>query len=90
MSKTRKRYIAKLAGRCLVLVLCALLWAVAPEEYEVLQGMNFFREFSLLHLLWILWVMDMLPQIFSWQNRVPLGSQKLFARRYRPAGDSVD
>ena len=90
MSKTRKRYIAKLAGRCLVLVLCALLWVVAPEEYEVLQGMNFFREFSLLHLLWILWVVDMLPQIFSWQNRVPLGSQKLFARRYRPAGDSID
>ena len=90
MSKTRKRYIAKLTGRCLVLIFSAVLWAAAPEEYEILKGMNFFREFSVLHLLWILWVVDMLPQIFSWQNRVPLGSQKLFGRWYRPAGDNLD
>ena len=55
MSEMRKRYFCKLAGRCVVFVLCAVACVVAPEGFGVLEGMKFFREFSWLHVLWLIW-----------------------------------
>ena len=81
MSETRKRYIARLVGRILVLLLC--IWALPnrPEWFAVLEGINFFRSISPLHLLWVIWVFDMLLQIIPVKNKVPLGSQKLWQSR---------
>ena len=90
MSPTRKRYFAKLVGRCIVLVLCAILCAVSPEEFEILDGANFFHRLSPLHFLWAIWMVDMMLQIIPVKNAVPLGSQKLFALRFRPNGDKND
>jgi len=88
MSATRKRYFAKLAARCAVFVLCIYFGINNPESFEILNGMNFFVEFSLLHLLWLVWMIDMLLQIIPTKNTVPLGSQKLFKNRFRPvSGD---
>ena len=84
MSKTRKRYVWRLAGRIVVLALCLLAWIKAPQTYDILEGMNFFRTLSPLHLLWAVWVGDMVLQIVPIKNKVPLGSQKLFANRFRP------
>ena len=89
MSPMRKRYMARLVLRCIVLFLCILLCVIAPEEFDILDGMNFFRRFSLLHLLWAAWVIDMLEQIIPVGKMVPLGSQKLFAARFRPAGEKI-
>ena len=90
MSPVRKRYITRLVLRCVVLVLCAVLALFAPEEFDILEGMNFFRRFSLLHLLWAVWVGDMVLQIIPIRNKVPLGSQKLFANRFRPIRDKIN
>ena len=90
MSPVRKRYITRLVLRCVVLVLCATLALFAPEEFAILEGMNFFRRFSLLHLLWAVWVGDMVLQIIPIRNKVPLGSQKLFANRFRPIRDKIN
>lgn len=90
MSETRKRYMIRLVLRWMVFLLCCVGAVFAPEQFAVLEGMNFFREFSWLHLLWLVWVMDMLPQILPYPNRVPLGSMKLFARRFRPARDPIN
>ena len=90
MSSTRKRYIARLVGRCIVLILCTALCVVSPEEFDILEGMNFFRRLSPLHLLWVVWVMDMLQQIIPLKNKVPLGSQKLFANRFRPIREKIN
>jgi len=89
MSATRKRYFAKLAARCAVFVLCIYFGINNPESFEILNGMNFFVEFSLLHLLWLVWMIDMLLQVIPVKNNnVPLGSQKLFKNRFRPvSGD---
>ena len=84
MSATRKIYFARLAGRCLVLVLCLLLWAYRRDAFTVLDGLNFFKTLSPLHLLWIIWVGDMFLQIVPVRNKVPIGSQKLFANHFRP------
>ena len=90
MSKTRKRYMWRLAGRIVILVLCLLAWIKAPETYALLEGMNFFRALSPLHLLWAVWVGDMILQIIPIKNKVPLGSQKLFANRFRPIREKIN
>ena len=90
MSETRKRYILRLVVRILVFVACAFLCFTAPEEFAILEGLNFFREFSILHLLWLVWVADMILQIVPIRNKVPLGSMKLFKNRFKPIRDRIN
>ena len=82
MSDTRKRYIIRLVCRILILIACAVVCFVKPEAFSILDGMNFFRKVSVFHLLWLVWVIDMIFQIIPIRNTVPLGSQKLFANRF--------
>ena len=84
MSETRKRYIWRLVCRCAILIACAGATVTHPQIFSVLEGGNFFRTLSPLHLLWLVWVADMLLQIVPIKNKVPLGSQKLFKQRFRP------
>lgn len=90
MSEIRKRYIFRLVGRCLILIACALAAVLRPETFEVLEGTAFFEGFSLLHLLWLVWVADMVLQIIPIKNEVPLGSQKLWANRFQPIKDKIN
>jgi len=90
MSPTRKRYFWRLAGRILVLCICAVLCFTAPELFSVLEGANFFRGFSVFHLLWLIWVADMVQQIIPMKNQLALGSQKLFKNRFRPILDKIN
>ena len=90
MSATRKAYIARLVGRCLILVCCVLLYLFRRGCFAVLDGFNFFKRLSPLHLLWGVWVVDMFLQIIPIRNKVPLGSQKLFANRFRPIRDKIN
>ena len=90
MSKTRRNYIIRLIFRCLVLVGCGLLAVFAPQEFSILEGMNFFSRPSVLHILWLLWMADMFQQIIPVKNKVPLGSQKLFANRFRPIREKIN
>ena len=90
MSKTRKLYFARLVGRCIILILCCLLYLFRRDTFDVLLGMNFFKEFSPLHLLWAIWVADMFLQIFPIKNKLPLGSQKLFSNHFRPIREKIN
>ena len=90
MSRTRKIYVARLVGRCLIFALCAVMSVFHREAFQVLNGLNFFKKFSWLHLLWGVWVVDMVLQIIPIRNKVPLGSQKLFANRFKPIRDKIN
>ena len=90
MSITRKKYFLRLIGRCLILCICALLYFLRPQSFEILDGMNFFKKFSPFHLLWGIWVVDMILQIIPIKNEVPLGSQKLWANRFRPIREKIN
>ena len=90
MSTTRKTYILRLIGRCIVLALCCMLCLFAPQEFDLLNGTNFFSRLSPLHPLWLVWVADMILQIIPIRNKVPLGSQKLFANRFRPIREKIN
>ena len=84
MSKLRKAYIARLVLRCLVFVACVLIYIFKPQWMGVLEGDRFLREFSVLHILWAVWVMDMIQQLIPVKNHIPLGSQKHMKQRFRP------
>ena len=66
------------------------MWPYEPDCFLVLNGMNFFKILSPLHLLWAIWVMDMFLQIVPIKNKVPIGSQKLFANHFRPIRDKIN
>jgi hypothetical protein len=83
MSNTRKRYFIRLIGRITIFLFC--VWAAFShaEWFSVLEKGFFLAAFSPLHLLWAIWMADMLFQIVPLKNRLPLGSQKLFLNHFR-------
>ena len=89
MSATRKKYIIRLIARCVILVACVVMYLAGSAEFQTLEGMNFFNRFSVFHILWVIWVVDMIQQIIPLKNRLPLGSMKLFASRYRPSRQEI-
>ena len=90
MSKVRKQYIFRLIGRCIIWLICAGLYFYSPQEFDILEGMNFFAKPSILHILWGLWVLDMALQVFPIKSSISLGSQKLFANRFKPLREKID
>ena len=90
MSETRKRYWWRLIGRCIALIIGIVVYITAPESFDILEGMNFFEGISLFHLLWLVWVADMVLQIIPIKNKLPLGSMKLFANRFKPITDKIN
>ncbi len=90
MSGIRKDYFLKLVFRAAVLILFTVLCFLTPSVFDVLNGWNFFKTLSPLHILWGLWVADMFLQIVPIKNRIALGSQKLFASRFRPIREKIN
>lgn len=90
MTGIRKAYILRLIFRCFVLAGCALLFVFQPAQFAVLEPGSFFRQFSVLHLLWLVWVADMIMQLVPIREKVPLGSQKLFRQRFRPIREKIN
>ena len=84
MSDMRTRYALRLVGRVMVLLIGLLFCIYDPGQFDVLQGANFFRSFTWLHLLWIVWVIDMAAQLFPLKAHISLGSQKLWKMRFQP------
>ncbi len=84
MSKTRKIYFLRLAGRIAIFVLCVLLAVFNKNQFDVLLGTDFFKQFSLLHILWIIWVLDMIFQLIPVRAHISIGSQKQFLAFFRP------
>lgn len=90
ISNTRRQYIWKLIGRIIVLIGCVLLCIYHSQSFAILDGFKFFESFSVLHILWVIWMLDMFVQIVPVKNKVALGSQKLFANRFRPIREKIN
>lgn len=89
MSIIRKQYFARLFIRVAIFSVC-LIMCFKPQFYDILKGMNFFYGFHVLHLLWLIWIFDMFLQIIPIKNKVALGSQKLFANRFKPIRKKIN
>ncbi len=88
ISPMRKTYILKFIGRCIVLLFCIWLGIFRPGEFDILR--DFTGRFSVFHLLWFVWMVDMVLQLVYVKKHVPLGSQKLFRQRYIPVQGGFD
>ena len=90
VSKLRKIYILRFIGRIVAFILSVLVFIFKPEYLNVIHGFNFFREFSPLHILWVLWMIDMLQQLIPIRGNVSLGSQKLFRQHFKPIREKIN
>ncbi len=80
----------RFGSRVFALVMVTALMILSPEQFEVLEGNNFFRRLSLLHVLWGVWLADMLAQIVpATKAVVALGSQKSFKVHFRKAHSPI-
>lgn len=80
-----RKYRLRLAFRVLTAV--ATVWVLLSDRtaFQVLTGWGFWQKLSPLHLLWIIWMGDMVLQLIPTRQVMALGSQKQFGCWYRPA-----
>lgn len=80
----RKKYLIRFAFRLLILAMVAVLYFAAPDSFNIMGGFAFFDRLTLLHLPWLIWMLDMLLQLIPTKNYLTIGSQKVFLRHFRP------
>ena len=85
MSDTRKRYVIKLVLRSAIFIACFVALFVRPQWFDVISKGNFFKSFSPLHLLWVVWIIDMIQQLVPIKKKLAIGSLKLFKENFRPS-----
>ena len=83
-------YFIRLVCRNFILLVVAFLYFFDKEQFTVADGLNFFRKFSLLHILWIIWIADMIQQLIPVKNHISIGSQKVFVSLFRPIKEKVN
>lgn len=89
VSETRKIYFLRLAGRCIILLICAFMYLYMREEFDIITGYGFVRRFSPLHLLWGIWMLDMILQLIPVKAHISIGSQKQFSSLFRPIKEKI-
>ncbi|MBQ3005772.1 MAG: hypothetical protein IJD88_07540, partial [Clostridia bacterium] len=85
MSDLRKRYFIRLVLRSLVFIACIVALFVRPQWFDVISKDSFFKNFSPLHLLWVVWIIDMIQQLVPIKKKLAIGSLKLFKENFRPS-----
>ena len=90
MSKTRAVYFMRLVGRCIILLIAVGLFIFDTDSFDIALGMNFFREFSPFHILWCIWLWDMILQLMPVRAHISIGSQKVFQSLFRPIKEKVN
>ena len=89
-SKLRKQYIFRFIVRVAILIVSIVAFVFAPEYFDVLQGWFFFKTVSPLHILWGIWMFDMICQLIPVKEHIPLGSQKHFFDRFKPIKEKIN
>lgn len=86
----RRLYLFRFVFRCVVFAASVLLYVRSPQPLTALQGFGFFHSFTLLHLLWLLWMADMVSQLCRCRWYWPEGSQKFLDRSVLPPQSADD
>ena len=88
ISNIRKQYLIRLVCRCLILLGVFVLFITDFATHDILSGFAFFRKVSALHLLWGIWMLDMIHQLVPARN-IALGSHKVFLHRFKPVLERI-
>lgn len=89
-SKFRKLYIKRLIIRIIIFIGVLVLYIFKPNSFNVVKGLNFIKEFSILHILWLIWIIEMVLKLCNIPSFWPLGSQKVFFKRFIPDKKLID
>lgn len=81
----RNVYMWRFVGRVAALICCVIYCMARPENLSVLEGFGFFEEFTLLHVLWLLWFIDIVAQLIPSKMNISIGSQKNFKKWFIPS-----
>ncbi len=83
-SRFRQLYIKRLVIRIVIFIGVLGLYICNPSSFSVVRGFNAIERFSPLHILWFIWMIDMILQLCKVPKYWPLGSQKYWGHRYLP------
>ncbi len=90
ISKTRGIYFLRLSGRLLILLIAVLTYIFDESTFDIAEGLNFFCQFSLLHVLWGIWIYDMILQLIPVKAHISIGSQKMFSSLFKPIKEKIN
>ena len=90
MSKTRKIYFARLFARCMVFAIILFMYVYMRDEFDIIKGLDSIRRFSPLHILWAVWIWDMVLQLIPVKAHISIGSQKQFSQLFRPIKEKIN
>ncbi len=89
----RNAYMARFVIRCIIYVLSLVLYFTVPSQFEIVTNPDwgaFFHSFTFAHVVWIVWIIDMVAQLIPLRRYIPIGSQKNFRLHYLPALEKVN
>lgn len=89
-SKFRRSYIRRLIFRIIIFISMIGIYIIYPNTFKVAKGLSFIKEFSPLHIIWLIWMIDMILQLCKVPKYWPLGSQKYWGHRYIPNIKKID
>ena len=89
-SRLRRFFKVRYAIRLCILAFTIVAYFVLPESFSVLNGLDFFRRFTWLHVIWAIWIVDMTAQLIPAGGYSAAGSLKQFGRYYKPARDPIE
>ena len=65
---------------------CTTLYFLYPDAFDVLEPGGFLRRFSPLHIVWVVWFINILLRFIPVKSLRAPGSDKIFAYSYVPTG----
>ncbi len=80
----RKLYKTQFIFRLFVLAFTIIMYFTYPKSFTVMEGLNFFNKLSWLHILWVIWVIDVFHKFIPTRKYISLGSVKHLKEFYKP------
>ena len=90
ISETRAHYFFRLFARIVILLFVVFLYFFKRDEFNIAKEMKFFSEFSVLHILWLIWIADMIQQVIPVKAHISIGSQKVFQSLFKPIKEKIN
>ena len=76
MSKTKKAYYLRFIARIIVLIISILLYFIKPEYFSIVNGFGIFKEFNVLSIIYLIWIVDIIIQNLPISNYLSIGTLK--------------
>ena len=73
-----------------MLMIVILAYLFDKNVFAIAEGWNFFQSLSPLHLLWAVWMVDMVLQLIPVKSHISIGSQKVFESLFQPIKEKIN